>query len=150
MPAGRTSKTTKPAAPKAIPQEVPASASVPGSAPSDRPAIRLLIADGHPLFLDGLEAYCKGQRDVTIVARCGDGDEALREIRVQRPDIALLDGELPTLDALAIVRRLEKEQLPTKPIIFIGDEDDDVMIQAVGSGVRGFLHKSIPDRKSVV
>ena len=108
--------------------------------------IRVLIADSHPLFLDGLEAYCRSQRDIMVAARCSDGGEVLREIRELRPDVALLDGQLSTLDALAIVRRIDKERLPTKAIIFVSDDEDDVMIEAVGSGVRGFLHKSIPSR----
>ena len=110
------------------------------------PTIRVLIADGHPLFLDGLEAFCKSQHDLTIAARCADGEEVLREIRELRPDIALLDGQLPTLGALTIVRRLDTERLSTKAIIFVSDDEDDIMIEAVGSGVRGFLHKSIPSR----
>ena len=108
--------------------------------------IRVLIADGHPLFLDGLEAFCRSQHDLTMVARCADGEEVVREIRALRPDVALLDGQLPTLDALAVVRRLGKEQLATKIVIFISDDEHDMMIEAVGSGVRGFLHKSIPSR----
>ena len=145
MAAARTNKTPKPSAPKAAGRGRPAAPPQPPSTATV--TIRVLIADGHPLFLDGLEAFCKTQHDIAIVARCGDGEEAIREIRVHRPDIALLDGQLPTLDAMGVVQRLGQEQLQaTKIIIFIADDEHDMMIQAVGSGVRGFLHKSIPSR----
>ena len=140
------SKTPKPAPPTAGARGRPA-AALPEPASTVPGTIRVLIADGHPLFLDGLEAFCRSQNDVVIVARCGDGEAALREIRVHRPDIALLDGQLPIVDALGIVRRLGQEQLrATKIIIFISDDEHEMMIQAVGSGIRGFLHKSIPSR----
>jgi two-component system nitrate/nitrite response regulator NarL len=120
----------------------------PETAPATTPTIRVIIADGVPLFLDGLEAFCKTQPDLTIVARCEDGEDVVREIHALRPDIVLLDRQLPTVDALTIVRQLqkEKEKVSTKVVIFISDDEHDIMIEAVGSGVRGFLHKSIPSR----
>jgi DNA-binding NarL/FixJ family response regulator len=138
--------TTKRPAQKSVGRARPTGAASPDPPPAATPTIRVLIADGHPLFLDGLEAFCRSQRDITIVARCANGEEVLRETRELRPDVVLLDGQLPPLDALTIVRHLDREHLSTKAIIFVSDDEDDVMIEAVGSGVRGFLHKSIPSR----
>jgi two-component system, NarL family, nitrate/nitrite response regulator NarL len=145
MAAARASKSAKAVASKTGGRGRPHAAAPPDATASITP-IRVLIADGHPLFLDGLEAFCRSQKDLTIVARCGDGDEALREIRGLRPDVALVDGQLPSVNALGIVRRLEKDHLPTKVVLFISEDEHDVMIEAVGSGIRGFLHKSIPSR----
>ena len=114
--------------------------------PAATAPIRLLIADDHPLFLDGLEAFFSTQPDIAIVARCADGEETLERIRAVRPDVALLDRHLPTLDALGIVRRLTQEKLPARLVIFVADVDQDVMIEALGLGVRGFLNKSLPSR----
>lgn len=146
MAAARGSKSTKPAASKTAGRGRTQAAAQPETTAAGTATIRVLIADGHPLFLDGLEAFCKSQRDLVIVARCEDGDDALREIRAQRPDVALIDGQLPGVNVLGIVRRLEKDQLATKVIMFISEDEHDVMIEAVGSGIRGFLHKSIPSR----
>lgn len=146
MPAARASKALKHPAEK--PAERGRTVTVPLSETTAAGAamIRVLIADGHPLFLDGLEVFCNSQPDIAIVARCDDGEEAVRQIRELRPSIVLIDAQLPALGALAVVRRLAKEQLVTKIIIFISEDEDEVMIEAVGAGVRGFLHKSIPSR----
>jgi DNA-binding NarL/FixJ family response regulator len=146
MAAARPGKTAKQSPPKSAERGRPAAVGPPETTPAVTPTIRVIIADGVPLFLDGLEAFCKTQRDLTIVARCVDGEEVVREIHAHRPDVVLLDRQLPTLDALTIVRRLQKEKLSTKVVIFISDDEHDIMIEAVGSGVRGFLHKSIPTR----
>ena len=115
--------------------------------PSTAPTpVRLLIADDHPLFLDGLEAFFATQSDVAIVARCVDGEEALERIRTLKPDVALLDRQLPTLDAIGIVRRVAPEHLAPRIVVFVADSDHDVMIEALGLGVRGFLNKSLPAR----
>ena len=133
----RKKTTRRPAPPAAAPPSVPSSPST---------AIRLLIADDHPLFLDGLEAFFATQSDVVIVARCADGEETLERIRALRPDVAILDRQLPTLDALSIVRRLAPEHLTARLVMFVADSDHDVMIEALGLGVRGFLNKSLPSR----
>ena len=125
------------------PQQAPPPPSVPTDSPT---AIRLLIADDHPLFLDGLEGFFATQPDVTIVARCADGDEALERIKALRPDVALLDRHLPTLDALGIVRRLAPDRMTARIVMFVSDADHDVMIEALSLGVRGFLNKSLPSR----
>jgi DNA-binding NarL/FixJ family response regulator len=133
----RKKSTRRPAPQAAPPPSVPSSPST---------AIRLLIADDHPLFLDGLEAFFATQPDVIIIARCGDGEETLERIRQLRPDVAILDRLLPTIDALGIVRRLAPEQLTSRLVMFVADADHDLMIEALGLGVRGFLNKSLPSR----
>src|SRR5262245_42678835 len=101
MAAGRIRKTPKPPAHKSTRRGRPAAAAASATAPSAPGAsIRVLIADDHPLFLDGLEAFFSNLPDTTIIARCVDGQEALDRIRALHPDIALLDRQLPTLDAI--------------------------------------------------
>jgi DNA-binding NarL/FixJ family response regulator len=146
MPVTRASKARKHPAAKSAERRRSLTVPPPEATAAGATTIRVIIADGHPLFLDGLEAFCNSQPDITIVARCGDVEEAVRQIRELRPHVVLVDAQLPALGALAVVRRLAKEQLATKIVIFISDDEHEVMIEAVGAGVRGFLHKSIPSR----
>jgi DNA-binding NarL/FixJ family response regulator len=146
MPVTRASKARRHPAAKSPEQRRSLTVPPPETTAAGAATIRVVIADGHPLFLDGLEAFCNSQPDITIVARCGDVEEAVRRIRELRPHVILVDAQLPALGALAVVRRLAKEQLATKIVIFISDDEHEVMIEAVGAGVRGFLHKSIPSR----
>jgi two-component system, NarL family, nitrate/nitrite response regulator NarL len=146
MASARMRKATRRPTRKARRRAQPAAAPAPSAPSSVTTSVRLLIADDHPLFLDGLEAFFGTQPDVTIVARCVDGEEALEAIRNLKPDVALLDRLLPTLDAIGIVRRIAPEHLASRIVIFVADADHDVMIEALGLGVRGFLNKSLPSR----
>lgn len=107
------------------------------------PACRILIASGQPLFLDGLEALLRQLPDTKVVARCTADDDTLQQLRAQRPDVAVLDVDLPRRDGLRVVRRLIEDGSETKLVLFTADADDDALLEAVRLGVRGVLLKSI-------
>ena len=71
--------------------------------------IKLVLADDHPLILDGLENLFRPQKDFNILARCSDGDEALKALRKYKPDILILDLNLPGRDGLSVLREMKKE-----------------------------------------
>ena len=119
---------------------------MPSQTGTPRPSIRLLIADDHPLFLDGLEAFFGTQPDVMVVGRCRDGNATLHQIRELRPDVVIIDRQLPKLAAVDLVRQLVSEKFAGRVIIFVTEDDDAIMLAAMELGVRGFLHKSIPSR----
>lgn len=106
-------------------------------------AARVLIASEQPLFLDGLEALLRQQRDTEVVARCAGDDETVRRVRELRPDVAVLDVDLPRRDGLRVVRRIVEEPADTRVVLFTADADDDTLLEAVRLGVRGVLLKSI-------
>src|SRR5207244_11349237 len=73
--------------------------------------IRIVLADGHPVTLDGLEQLFRGE-EFSVLARCTDGEETMRTVRTYRPDILVLDFRLARKDGLAVIRELKRESFP--------------------------------------
>jgi two-component system LytT family response regulator len=66
--------------------------------------MKLVIADDHPVVLEGLAALFRSERDIEIVAQCVNGEEALETVTRLAPDILLLDVHMPTMDGFSVVR----------------------------------------------
>jgi DNA-binding NarL/FixJ family response regulator len=105
--------------------------------------IRLVIADDHPIVLDGLERLFQADRDFSVVARCTDGEEALRAAREQRPDVLILDIRMPRRDGMGVLREVRKAQLPTRVVLLTGEVDEDVVVEAIRLGARGIVLKEM-------
>ena len=105
--------------------------------------ITLVLADDHPLILDGMESLFQLEKDFKLVARCLDGDEALRAVRLHRPDILVLDIRMPVRDGLSVLRELKKEKLPTRTVLLTAALDEDELAEAVRLGVRGLVLKEL-------
>jgi len=103
--------------------------------------ITLLIADDHPLFRRGLRDSIEEVEYINIVAECGNGTVALREIRTLKPDIAILDMEMPEMGGLDVAAVLMSEKTCTK-IIFLTVHDDEAMFRrAMHLGAMGYVLK---------
>jgi DNA-binding NarL/FixJ family response regulator len=109
----------------------------------------LVLADDHPIVLDGLERLFTGQADLAVVARCVDGTEALRAVREHRPDVLVLDVRMPGLDGFAIIRELRREALPTRVVLLSAELDEDQVLEAMRLGVRGVVLKEMAPRMLV-
>ncbi len=110
---------------------------------SDRPRISLVLADNQPILLDGLEQLFERAQDFKILARCTDGEEALRLVRKHRPDVLLLDLRLPGKDGLSILREVKKEKLPTHVVLLTAAVDEGQVLEAIRLGVRGVVLKEM-------
>ena len=105
--------------------------------------VRLVLADDHPIVLDGLEQMFRAQTDFTVVARCQDGTETLRAVRQHRPDVLLLDIRMPAPDGLQVVRQLQGEGVPTRIVLLTAELEDDTVLEAVRLGVQGVVLKEM-------
>ncbi len=109
-----------------------------------QPVIRLLVADDHPIVRDGLAAVLGTQPDLQVVGAAGDGEEALRLVAELRPDVLLLDLEMPGLDGVGVLRRLRAAGDETPAIVFTAFDTDERIVEAVRAGARGYLLKGAP------
>ncbi len=102
----------------------------------------ILLADDLTLVREGLAALCEAQQGYHVMAQVSEGAVALRLIQEKKPDIAVIDLNLPDLFALEIVRRVREANLPTKLIVLTTRKDRKTVVEALRSGVNGFLLKS--------
>ena len=108
--------------------------------------ITLVIADDHPLILDAMENLFRLEKDLKVVARCLEGDEALKAVRRHKPDILVLDIQMPAKDGLVVLREMRKEKLPTLVVVLTATLDEEGLTEAVRLGVRGLVLKELAPR----
>lgn len=105
--------------------------------------IRLVLADDHPLILDGLEKLFLLEKDFQVMARCADGVETMRAVRQHRPDVLVLDIRMPGKDGLEVVRQMRKEKLPTRVALLTAELDEEEFLEAMRLGVQGIVLKEM-------
>jgi DNA-binding NarL/FixJ family response regulator len=105
--------------------------------------IHLVIADSHPIVLDGMEHLFRQEEDFRLAARCTNGLETMEAIHRHRPDVVILDIRMPEKDGLVISREVMAEKLPSRVVFFTAELDDEQMLEAVHAGVRGIVLKEM-------
>lgn len=103
--------------------------------------IHILIADDHPIFRRGLRAVVESDKHIKVVAEADNGRAALREIERLKPDIAVLDVDMPEMDGLTVAGEMRKRQLATAPVFLTMHADEAIFNAALEAGVRGFVVK---------
>ncbi|HEV2461146.1 MAG TPA: response regulator transcription factor [Ktedonobacterales bacterium] len=107
-------------------------------------SIRILVADDHPVVRDGLVAILSTQPDFEIVAEAGTGAEVVRGVAEQRPDVVLLDLEMPNMDGVEALRELRNREARARVIVFTAYDTDERILAAVRAGAQGYLLKGAP------
>ena len=105
------------------------------------PVITVLIADDHPIFRTGLRHIIEETSAVRVIAEAGDGNSALSAIEAQRPDIAVLDIDMPGCDGLEVARTLRDRRSATRVIILTLHKDAWFLDAALDAGVQGYVPK---------
>jgi two-component system, NarL family, nitrate/nitrite response regulator NarL len=103
--------------------------------------IRVVIADDHPVYRDGLLRGAKGWPEIEVVAQAGDGREALETIREHAPDVALLDVRMPHLKGLEILNALRRDRVPTRVVFLSAHVESDTVYRAIAMGAGAYLSK---------
>jgi DNA-binding NarL/FixJ family response regulator len=107
----------------------------------------ILLAHALTMVREGLAALCQTQPQYRVGYQCSDGVTALHLIESGRPDIAVLDLNLPDLFTLEIVRRLRRAQTRTRIVVLSAGKDRKTVVEALRSGVDAFLLKSGPAKQ---
>ncbi len=103
--------------------------------------INILIADDHPIVRKGVRQSIEEDPDLKVVAEASDGEQALALAQELKPDIAVLDIEMPKLDGLAVARKIMESCLETKIIFLTLHKDEDLFRTAMEVGGKGYLLK---------
>ena len=107
--------------------------------------IRVLIADDHAVVRQGLRTFLDLQDDIEVVAEAADGAEAIAEVTRHRPDVLILDIQMPKLDGLEVVERIASQPDSVTAVLILTTFDrDDYVYRALTAGAAGFLLKDVP------
>ena len=103
--------------------------------------IRLLIADDHAIFRDGLRKLLDSEKEIAIVGEARNGAECIKKLGELKPDVLLLDLHMPEKDGFAVLEEVNFDMLPTRVIVLTAAEDDRDVVRAMRLGARGVVLK---------
>ncbi len=104
-------------------------------------AVRILVADDHAIFRDGLRKLLEGSDDVQIIGEASNGNECIKMLAKLKPDILLLDLRMPEKDGLGVLEEINFDSMPTRVIVLTAAEDDRDVVRAMRLGARGVVLK---------
>ena len=110
---------------------------------ADRRPIRVLSVDDHPLFREGVAALLAGQSDLTLIAEASNGREAVEQFRRHRPDVTLMDLQMPEMNGVDAMVAICEEFPSARIIVLTTYVGDALVLRALKAGARGYLLKSL-------
>ncbi|WP_432988660.1 response regulator [Dactylosporangium sp. CA-233914] len=116
---------------------------------TDERAIRVLVADDHPIFRDGLAVLLGSVDGIEVVATAATGLEAVEQAVALRPDVVVMDVQMPGLNGIEATRRLTAEVPESGVVVLTMSEDDGTVFAAVRAGARGYLVKGAEQEEIV-
>ena len=109
--------------------------------------IRVLLADDHVLFREGLSGIISSQPDMEVIGEADDGLEAIVKAQQLKPDLILMDIQMPGCDGLEATRTIKKELPDTIIVVLTVRDDEEKLFEAIKNGAQGYLLKSIRARE---
>jgi two-component system NarL family response regulator len=107
-------------------------------------SIRVLIADDHVTVREGLAAIIGRQSDMTVVAECATGGDAVELWRKHQPDVTLLDLRMPVLDGVGAIGEIRRLQSSARIIVLTTFDADNDISRAISAGAKGYVLKGAP------
>jgi two-component system nitrate/nitrite response regulator NarL len=105
---------------------------------------RVLVVDDHPLFRDAIVRLLRGWAEIEVIGEAGSGRAALERIRLDAPDVAVVDLRMPDLDGVQLCAAVSREALATRILIVSGYDDDELVYAALEAGASGYVPKDAP------
>ena len=105
--------------------------------------IRILAVDDHPVFRQGIAGLIEGQADMTLVGEASNGREAIQQFRAQRPDVTLMDLQMPDMNGLDAIIAIRNEFPQARIIVLTTYTGDIQVVRALKAGAQGYLLKNL-------
>ncbi len=102
---------------------------------------KIVIADDHPIVRQGLRQMIEADESLIIVGEAGDGETILQLIELHKPDVAVLDIDMPKLDGFAVVRELQRKKIAVEIVFLTMHSEDEIFQNAMDLGVKGYVLK---------
>ncbi|MBV6477879.1 MAG: Transcriptional regulatory protein DegU [Ignavibacteria bacterium] len=103
--------------------------------------IQIVIADDHPIFLNGLKQIIQDEDDIEIIGESGDGENVLEQILDKKPDIAVLDIDMPKKTGFEVLKEVNKLNNPVKIIFLTMYKEENLFNEAMDLGIKGYVLK---------
>jgi two-component system nitrate/nitrite response regulator NarL len=103
--------------------------------------VRVIVADDHPLYREGVVRALKATGQIEVIAEAEDGRQALKQIEEHQPQVAVLDYKLPELDGLQVTHAVVRDGLPTRVLMLSAFKESAIVYKALETGVAGYLPK---------
>jgi len=114
---------------------------------SGAPRIKVLIADDHPMYREGLVGALRRMPELEIAGEAASGREALEEIVRIEPDVAVLDIQMGELDGVRVANAVSRDELATRTLFLSAYYDREIVYEALAAGASGFLSKEATGRE---
>lgn len=102
---------------------------------------KIFVADDHPIFRKGLIEIISSESDFDVVGECGDGISALDFIMEKKPDIAILDIQMPKMNGFDVLKKINELRLPTKVVFLTMHSEENIFEKAIDLGAKAYLLK---------
>jgi two-component system response regulator DegU len=103
--------------------------------------IKILIADDHPLFRQGIKQILELEKDITVIAQASNGSEAIQLAMEHKPDVILMDINMPGTGGLQAIEEIKAENIESRIIVLTIHEDREYLIKTLQMGAEGYVLK---------
>jgi two-component system NarL family response regulator len=108
---------------------------------ADKPGIKILVAEDHPIVADGILAVLGKAKDIVVVGRARNGEEAIGLLKHHQPDIVLLDLRMPLIDGIGVMKWMKRTGSNARPIILTMYHGENDVSEAIQAGASAYLLK---------
>lgn len=111
--------------------------------------VRIFLVDQHVLIRGGLRAVLRARSDFTVCGEADNGIEAVKLIIQAKPDVAIMNVNMPDINGIEATRQIRKAAPSTEILIFTAEDNEDIMRESLRAGARGYLLKSASDEQII-